>query len=60
LRDIELIGERISGIIRFMCDIHKFAGTSDESRDRALATFHERLVAVEKQLARIQEKFRLE
>jgi hypothetical protein len=60
LRDIELIGERIGAIVRFMCEIHKLAGTSDECRDRALTVFHERLIAVEKQLAQIQEKFRLE
>jgi hypothetical protein len=60
LRDIELIGERIGSIVRFMCEIHKLTGTSDECRDRALTAFHERLITVEKQLAIIQEKFRLE
>jgi hypothetical protein len=60
VREIERIGERISAIVRFMCDIQKLPGTSEESRDRALTAFHEPLIMVEKQLVHIQEKFRLE
>ena len=60
LRDIEIIGERINGIVRFMCGIEGLAGTSGESRERALVAFHDSLVTAEKRLAHIQDKFRLE
>lgn len=58
--DIDQIGQRINGIIRFMCDIGNLPGISGEAREKALTAFHERLIAVEKQLAQIQERLRLE
>jgi hypothetical protein len=35
-------------------------GASGEAKERAVTEFHDRMVVVEKQLARIQEKLRLE
>jgi hypothetical protein len=59
LRDIELIGERINGIVRFMCDSANLPGTSGEGREKAVTAFHERLIVMEKQLVRIQDNLRL-
>jgi hypothetical protein len=60
LQRIEAMGERISGYIRFMCAAGTLTNASTEVKERAVAAFHERMLVVEKQLARIYEQFRLE
>ena len=58
--DIDRIALRITGIVRFMCDMKELPGTSAEVRDKALAVFHERIAAAERQLAHIQDRLQLE
>jgi hypothetical protein len=53
------MGQRISGYIRFICQVGSLNGTSTEAKERAVAAFYDRLVAVEGQLNRIQEDLRL-
>ena len=57
---IESLGQRIDGYIRFMCQIEGLTGTSAEAKERAVTTFYERILVVERQLGRIQEDLRLE
>ena len=60
LHRIEALHKRIDGYIRFMCEIVALAGTSGEVKERAVAVFYNEMVAVEKQLGRIHDEFRLE
>ena len=60
LHRIDVMGKRIEGYIRFMCQVATQANVSAEAKDKAVAAFHDRLVIVEKQLARIQENFSLQ
>jgi hypothetical protein len=60
LQRIETLGQRIDGYIRFMCEIGSLTGTSAEAKERAVTAFYERMLVVERQLARIQEDLRLE
>jgi hypothetical protein len=57
---IRVLGQRIAGYIRFMESIATTEGASAEAKDRVVAVFHERMVLLERELARIQENFRLE
>jgi hypothetical protein len=57
---IQALGERVAGYVRFMCDMGTTGGTSAEAKERALTTFYERLLVVERQLGRIQEELLLE
>ena len=59
LRDIAAMGQRIHGYVEFMCQIGTLAGTSAEAKERALAAFHERLAALERQLGRIHDQLQL-
>jgi hypothetical protein len=56
---MQALGERINGYIQFMGAVATLDGTSGEAKDKAVATFHERLIALEEQLLRIQENLRL-
>ena len=56
---IEAMGQRISGYIRFICQVGNLSGTSTDAKERAVAAFYDRLVAAEGQLSRIQEDLRL-
>jgi hypothetical protein len=56
---IEALGERIAGYVRFMCERGTPSGTSAEAKERALTTFYERLIIVERQLGKIQEELLL-
>jgi hypothetical protein len=60
LHRIEAMGRRIDDYIKFMCGIVGPTGTSAEAKERAVAAFHEQLVVVESQLARIHDELRLE
>jgi hypothetical protein len=59
LRDIAAMGQRIHGYIQFMCEIGNLGGTSAEAKETAIAAFHARLAALERQLGRIHEELRL-
>jgi hypothetical protein len=59
LERIEVLGERISSYVNFMCQVAKLNGTSAEAKERAVSAFYERLVAAESQLSRIHEDLRL-
>jgi hypothetical protein len=56
---IEALAKRISGHVQFMCQVGNLNGVSSEAKDKALAAFCERLTALERQLARIQESLQL-
>jgi len=60
IRQIEVLGQRIDGYVRFMCQIAGLSGTSAEAKERAVTAFHERMIVVESQLARIHDELRLE
>lgn len=57
---IKALGERINAYVQFMCKSQQLQGVSMEVHESAVIAFHERLVVVEKQLARIHEAFQLE
>jgi hypothetical protein len=59
LHQIEALGQRIAGYVRFMCQVGGLNGTSAEMKERAVTAFHERMALLESQLARIQEDLRL-
>jgi hypothetical protein len=59
LQHMQALGERINGYIQFMGTVATLHGTSGEAKEKAVAAFHERLVALEEQLRRIQENLRL-
>ena len=59
LRDIAAMGQRIHGYVEFMCQIGNLGGTSGEAKEIAIAAFHERLAALERQLGRIHEELQL-
>jgi hypothetical protein len=59
LRHIRVLGRRVAGYVRSMCAVRKAAGSCAAEQDRAVAVFYERLRAVERELGRIHEDFRL-
>lgn len=59
LRRIELIGQKIDEYIRFMCQADQLNGASLEAKEHSVTAFYEKMVAVEKQLARIHDELRL-
>jgi hypothetical protein len=60
LHGIEVMGQRIDGYIRFMCQVGSLNGISAEAKEKAVTAFYERIVVVESQLGRIQEDLQLE
>jgi hypothetical protein len=56
---IQALGQRIAGHIDFICGVPNLAGTSAEAKQKTVAVFYERLLALEQELARIQENLRL-
>jgi hypothetical protein len=59
LQRIEALGQRITGYIRFIREVGSLTSASAEAKQRAVTAFHDRLVAAENQLGRIQEELRL-
>ena len=59
LQRIEAMGQRIKGYVQFICKVGTLNGTSAEARDKAIAAFYERMVALERQLGRVQDDLRL-
>ena len=60
LHRIEALGQKIADYVRFMGQVVGQNGASAEAKERVVTAFYDRIVVVEKQLARIQENFRLE
>jgi hypothetical protein len=54
------LGERVNARVRAMCQLDQLVGVSAEAKDKALAAFHERLAALEKELGLIEENLHLE
>jgi len=59
LREIEMLRQRVNDYAAFMCRVDGLTSTSAEAKEKAVAAFHERMVALERQLGRIQEALRL-
>jgi hypothetical protein len=59
LHEIELMRQRVNDYAEFMCRVDGLTGTSAEAKEKAVTAFHERMVALEQQLGRIQEELRL-
>jgi hypothetical protein len=59
LQCIAALGQRIDKYVQDMCKVGRLGGTSAEAKDKAVAAFYERMVVLERQLARIQEELRL-
>ncbi len=57
---IRALGQRIKGYVQFMCKVNRLSGSSEEVKEKAVAIFYERLVLLEQELGRIQEKLQLE
>jgi len=60
LHRIEVLGQKIADYVRFIGQVAGQNGASAEAKDRVVTAFYDRIVVVEKELARIQERFRLE
>ena len=60
LTHIRGLAERIEGYIKYMLKVGSVAGTSSESKERAVAAFYEQLAILEKRLRRIHDDFQLE
>ena len=56
---IAALGKQVAAHVEFMCGVGNLSGTSAEAKDVAVAAFCERLTALERELARIQEELRL-
>jgi hypothetical protein len=57
---IRALGQRIKGYIQYMCSLNRLNGFSAEVKEKAVATFYERLVILEQELGKIQDKLQLE
>ena len=60
LQRIEALGLRIAGYVRFMCELGECTGSSTEAKEKVVTAFYERIIVVERELAKIQEEFQLE
>jgi len=49
---IGLLGQRIGRYVQFMGQVSKMNGSSAEAKERAVAFFYERLLSMERELAR--------
>ena len=59
LQRIEAIGQRISNYILFMCQVGSLNGISVEAREDNVTAFYERMIVVEGELRKIQERLLL-
>jgi hypothetical protein len=59
LLHIGLLGKRVEGHVAFMCAVERLSGTSAEAKNKALAQFYQRLVAMEQELSRVREELEL-
>jgi hypothetical protein len=56
---IAALGKRVDGYVHFMIKINGLNGSSRENKERAVVIFYERLLELERELARIQEDVQL-
>lgn len=56
---IAALAERIDGHVKYICGVKGLNGSSAEAKHVAVADFHERMVALERVLNKIQEDLRL-
>ena len=56
---IRLLGQRIGRYVHFMGHVSKMNGSSAEAKEKAVSIFYERLLAMDRELARIQEELQL-
>lgn len=59
LRSIEALKVKIVAHADYMGQVGSLGGSSTEAKENAVTTFHERMIACERQLARIREELRL-
>jgi hypothetical protein len=59
LRRIGVMISQITGYVQFMDQAGTLSGNSGEAKERAVSAFYERMVVLERQLARIHEELRL-
>jgi len=59
LQRIEAMGRRISGYVEYMCQSSNLNGTSKESKEKAVVSFYERMIVLERQLGRIHDELQL-
>jgi len=57
LKQIEVLRQRIDQAVDFLCSTRN--GTSAEAKEKAIVSFHERMVLLEGQLSRIKEELLL-
>ena len=57
---IEAMGKRIAGFVEYMCTVRELTTTSDEAKEKAVREFYEKMLVVERQLARIHDEFKLQ
>lgn len=60
VKRIEIMGQRIDGYIKFMCEVAGMSGSSGEAKELGIAFFYEQLVVLENQLRLIHDNFRLQ
>ena len=56
---IAALGQQIMSYIEFMCAGDDQRGASGEEQDKAVAIFYDKLIQVERQLARIHDALKL-
>ncbi len=59
LTRIAALAERVDSHVKYICSVKGLNGSSAEAKHQAVADFHDRLVALERQLNKIQEDLRL-
>jgi hypothetical protein len=59
LLHIGVLGKRVAEHVAFMSAVERLCGTSAEAKNKALASFYERLVAMEQELNRVREELEL-
>jgi hypothetical protein len=59
LQHIEAMMQRVNGYVKFMCQVSTPNAASPEEKEKAVMAFHDQMVVLEHQLARIHDEFQL-
>jgi len=59
LTRIQALAERVDSHVKYICSVKGLNGSSAEAKHQAVADFYDHLVALERQLNKIQEDLRL-
>jgi hypothetical protein len=59
LQHIEAMGRRINGYVEYMCQSSNLSGSSMEAQEKAVTSFYERMLVLERQLGRIRDELQL-